>query len=892
METGSIRVWGIAALLCGGLCGCENHFISDAAERATVENDLMAKREAMPHGDLFRIFEQELTTEEREALAFLYAYMPIGDITDYDGAFYLANVQSALRVRKEMPWGRTIPEKIFRHFVLPVRVNNEALDSSRIVFYKELRDRVKKLTAREAVLEVNHWCHEKVIYAPSDARTSSALASVRTAFGRCGEESTFAVAALRAVGIPARQVYTPRWAHTDDNHAWVEAWVDGEWVFMGACEPEPVLNLGWFNAPASRGMLMHTKVFGRYEGTEEVMERTAAYTEVNVTSNYAATAKATVTVRDAEGGHPVPGAKVEFRLYNYAEFFPVATKICDSVGRCELTAGKGDMLLWATHGDKYGFARLSFGSEQEKVVVLDRQAGNVETIDLDLTPPTEGAAAVTVTAEQREENSRRLREEDAIRNAYTAGFFTREQADTLAAELGTDKELTAKYMLAARGNYGEIERFLRETAPEKRLRAMALLGVISAKDLRDTPAETLRDHTEHVGFGTERGLAPEIETRYVLNPRVGNELLTPYKGLLREAFAGLAETGFQPEAFAENPLLLAQWTAKHITVKNELSPQRIPMSPYGTLRARVADELSRNTFFVAAARTLGTPARFDPLTRKVQAFDVKSGEWVYIDFDEDGRQPAAGQGALRVTFSMGSVVDDPKYGTHFTIARVHPNGRLQTLHMRHGTWSGLLKAPFPLEEGAYLMVAGTRLSDGKVLARMTFFNITADKTTTIPLSLRESAEGVAVIGEFNSENSYLPIGSTEAASILSVTGRGYFVVGLLGVGQEPTNHALRDLAAVKTQLEAWGRPLLLLFTDGNAAGHFDANEFGDLPSAVHYGIDTDGAIRKEIVESMKLTSPTALPVFIIADTFNRVLFVSQGYTIGLGEQLLATIRKL
>ena len=78
--------------------------------------------------------------------------------------------------------------------------------------------------------------------------------------GRCGEESTLLVAALRSVGIPARQVYTPRWAHTDDNHAWVEAWADGKWYFLGACEPEPVLNLGWFNAPASRGMLMHTKV--------------------------------------------------------------------------------------------------------------------------------------------------------------------------------------------------------------------------------------------------------------------------------------------------------------------------------------------------------------------------------------------------------------------------------------------------------------------------------------------------------------------------------------------------------------------------------------------------------------------------------------------------------
>ena len=52
-------------------------------------------------------------------------------------------------------------------------------------------------------------------------RTSSPLQSAKTAFGRCGEESVFTVAALRTVGLPARQVYAPRWSHSDDNHAWV-----------------------------------------------------------------------------------------------------------------------------------------------------------------------------------------------------------------------------------------------------------------------------------------------------------------------------------------------------------------------------------------------------------------------------------------------------------------------------------------------------------------------------------------------------------------------------------------------------------------------------------------------------------------------------------------------
>ena len=35
-----------------------------------------------------------------------------------------------------------------------------------------------------------------------------------------------------------------------------------------------------------------------------------------------------------------------------------------------------------------------------------------------------------------------------------------------------------------------------------------------------------------------------------------------------------------------------------------------------------------------------------------------------------------------------------------------------------------------------------------------------------------------------------------------------------------------------------------------------------------------------------------LPIFLIADTFNRVVFCSQGYTIGLGEQMQQTIIKI
>ena len=867
-------------------CSQPAHFISDDAYRAEVESRFEAKQAALPHGDLFAVFNEEMTQPEREALTFLYAFMPIGDITDYSGDFYLQNIRSSFQAKAEMPWGKSIPEEVFRHFVLPVRVNNENLDESRWIFYDELKDRVKNLSLKDAVLEVNHWCHEKVIYTPSDARTSSPLASVRTAYGRCGEESTFTVAALRSVGIPARQVYTPRWAHTDDNHAWVEAWVDGGWFFLGACEPEPVLNLGWFNGPAYRGMLMHTKVFGKYAGPEEIMKETDGYTEINVIDNYAPSAKATVTITD-EAAQPVEGATVEFKIYNYAEFYTVANKLSDAKGQTFLSAGKGDMLVWATKNGKFGYGKVSFGKDENVTIALDKQPGEAATVALDLVPPVEGNNMPEVTDAQKEENARRLLEEDAIRNKYVATFYTEEKAAALAKELGLDPAKTTKFMIASRGNYAAIEKFLREAPEEKRAEAMALLDAISAKDLRDTPAAVLADHLNNTPQ-----VKSDLYVEYVMNPRVRNEFLTPYKTF----FAAQLEPALVKQA-RENPQVWVDWVKQNIQINNALNEQRIPIMPAGVWKARVADTGSRNIFFVAAARSMGIPARIEPVAGKIQY--AKDNKWVDVDFEATDPVETK-QGQVVAAYQPIKALQDPKYYSHFTIAKIKENAQLQTLNFETGdvdmgvgdTWSGLLKKPLTMDAGNYMLVTGTRMASGSVLAELNFFRVEEGKTTSIQLEMRENLDEIQVLGNFNSEDKYKRVDNGEVVSLLSTTGRGYYVVALLGARQEPTNHAMRDIAAVKDELEAWGRSIVLLFPDEKGYNSFDPKEFGELPNTITYGIDIDNAIQKEMVAAMKLANANTLPIFLIADTFNRVVFVSQGYTIGLGEQLMKVIHKL
>ena len=876
------------ALMLSTLSCTNNHLISDEAERAVVQADFDKRVASWNQGNLFEVFGQELSEQQREALTFLYAYMPLGDITDYSGEFFLENIDYTFKAKEEMPWGKLIPEREFRHFVLPVRVNNENLDNSRKVFYEELKDRVKNLSLHDAVLEVNHWCHEKVVYTPSDSRTSSPLASVKTAYGRCGEESTFTVAALRSVGIPARQVYTPRWAHTDDNHAWVEAWVDGKWYFLGACEPEPVLNLGWFNAPASRGMLMHTKVFGRYNGPEEIMHQNPNFTEINIISNYASSASAFVQVVDA-GGQPVADAKVEFKVYNYAEFYTVATKKTNAEGKTFLSAGKGDMLVWASKDGQFGYGKLSFGKDNELVVKLDKKPGEAYSVELDIVPPVEGNNMPEVTAEQRAENNRRMAVEDSIRNAYVATFMTDASARDFAKKYQLDEDAVAKILVASRGNHDVICNFLARLRSDKsKAGGIDMLQRISSKDLRDVSLDVLIDHMQSHVYKENM----DYFRRFIRNPRVANEMLTPYKLFFEKAISEADKAAFKADWNK-----LAVWVSENINVDATCNLGGAPISPAGVWKARVADAHSRNIFFVSMARSLGIPSRIDEVTGKVQL--ISNDGVTDVNFGATD-QVKAKKGKLVAKYTPIKSLSDPKYYSHFSISKLTDEGTLQLLNYDEGdvdmgegaTWSNLLKVGTALDEGNYLMVTGTRLASGGVLAEMEFFQMEAGKTTTLDLVMRESKDDVQVIGSFNSESLYKPLDSDDMKSILNTTGRGYYIVAVLGVNQEPTNHALRDIAAKASDFEEWGRGMVLLFPSEEEYAKFRSQDFPGLPKTITLGIDKDGSIQKQIAKEMKLPNSTILPMFIIGDTFNRVVFVSQGYTIGLGEQMMQVIHKL
>ena len=785
---------------------------------------------------------------EETALEFLYDNILFGDSLDYSEDYFRECVSYAFRAKAEMPWGSDIPEREFKHFVLPPRVNNENLDRFKATYYEELKARVQDLTLYDAVLEVNHWCHEHVSYRGSDSRTSAPMATIKTSWGRCGEESTLLVTALRTVGIPARQVYTPRWAHCDDNHAWVEAWVDGKWHFLGACEPEPVLDLGWFNEPASRALLLHTRVFGDYDGPEEVISRNDYFTEINVVDNYGKTAKTTFTVVDAEG-LPQPGIEVEFKIYNYAEFCTVVRKTTDAQGQTWITSGLGCMMAYAAKEGKFGFQVFKAGEQEAVTIVLDHDfsEGIAQTsFEFDMVPPASSSLSPEVTPEMRAENDRRVKYEDSLRNAYITDCKKAQQE--IIANTG-NKTLCSMYEKTW-GNYQTIADFVKYAQGKKlEVKAVNLLQNISDKDLRDINLETLKDHLDNTP-GLEQSIIsmpPDLYAQYILSPRISNEMIVPW----RKAFSTFFSED-EAQQFHDNPAKLVEWTRQNISINNEANPQRIPITPAGVLKAIVADKHSRDIFFVAMARSLGIPAQINPVTGKVQYFEKG---WINVDFEAE--QPAVAEvGYLDIQYKPIASLPDPKYYTHFSIKKFdgHSFKLLAYDAQDPGIDDGMMLSSFghalPLEAGDYILTAGNRLPDGTALTHSEFFSIKPGKTTMVKLILREQKQELEVIGHFD-------------AGDLAKGIEGYYILGLMDQGSEPTTHALQDIAAFQKEFDKRGIPIIYLYD------HQEGFE----------------KIKLELVNNLQLDK-TMLPIFIIGNTNGEVCFVKQGYTIGLGEQLL------
>lgn len=748
--------------------------------------------------------------EEALLIKFFYGTMPLRDAGEYPFEIFLSYVRHALWLRKTIDWCKKLPEDLFVHDVLYYRINSEDISDCRSFFYEQLKDRIVGLDEYQAAVEINYWCVEHATYEMADDRTAGPMTMYRSGKGRCGEESTFTVTALRSVGLAARQVYTPRWAHCDDNHAWVEVWVNGEWHFLGACEPEEKLDRGWFTGPAGQALLIHSRTFGDYAAgkREEVIGRDGAVVCHNVTASYTKTRKLRIQVRKQDNT-PAAHAQISVEILNMAEYFPAAVLETDEQGETSIRLGLGDIRLQARSEGKFveRYCNLAEdGVETADVdcavtlVLKDSEAGMKDALSgvsacewhlAKLCAPKEVVVRESVLSEEEvSRGTRRLA--DAVK-------LREERFDQLTRHAIAVHPEEEERMRVAGENAEELTAFLeKDDNPDRK----KLLDSLTKKDNKDLRAEVLEDH-----LSAKRGSwSEDIHVQDLLCPRIWLEEIGAYRSYICSVL-----TAQEQEAFVSNPELIWNYVNQNITDIPEEEYNTLCASPIGCLKLKMGSTVSRTILFIAICRSLNIPARLDK-SLMLPEYWADGAFHVPISRAQDSK------GTLLLRNIPGK---EWIYAQHWTL------GRLEKDHFVTMNHAGLVFEKETLElllpVGIYRLIAVKRLLNGDQEAAELLFAIEKEKQTEFYMPDFEKADGVmpwekvSVPDESqscrklqNKNNSLreeiqscllrdilLQRADGTLSSLEKLVSGKRSILAFLEIGAEPTEHVLNEVLALE-----------------------------------------------------------------------------------------------
>ena len=804
------------------------------------------------------------------AMKYLYVTAPYSDLVNYSFEEIQDFASHGLFLYNTLERVKELPEEMFLNYILDHRVNEEEVLPCRSFFWNELKDRIEGKNAKDAAIEVNYWCAEEATYHSGDDRTLPALTVYRRGYGRCGEESVFLVNALRSVGIPARQVYVPRWSHCDDNHAWVEVWCDGDWHYLGACEPEAVLDKGWFTNAASRAMMIGSRWYDRAMPDEKVIGKDGMNRIINLLGKYAKTRWITITVEDLDGT-PAAGAKVRAEVMNYGEFSPIAIMEADKNGCISFETGFGSLLICAVYDGAYGEKVIDTREDDHFTCTLGEEYEDELWVDFDMNAPEDtGRISWNITQEQEEENNRRI-----------------------AAEAEHCRRKIEKFQpLWKRCLFGHT---MKEVEP--------MMAVLSEKDRRDAFPEVLEGHYQEASVYREFN-PDEIYIPYVWNPRVENEVLTRW----RKKILGYFDKG-QRDAFEADPKSIWTWIEENISVRNDKERLTAYTTPGAALELGIAGEKSHKVLFVAIARTLGIPARLNPADGAIEYWDGMR----FVAVLEESRKES------HLTVFAGEK-GDWNYFQNWTIAVTDGRGYL-TLDFSDRKWEAG-KLELDIMPGDYRILTGNRLPNGNILGKRYDFHIEKDETKRVELELREyslkemfnrhsipdskltdRAGNQVLVSELtgrrrcelsDAEHIDVPCKADEGLNAAvafgdaakrenSLVARN--ILFWLEEGREPTEHILNEMMDLKEKYEKIQKQVIFILRSKDSLKNATMVKclelFPEIQVYFHdFGKDKEMTARRMYVDSEKL------PLMVITEGPCQGIFAAAGYSVGMADMLM------
>ena len=652
------------------------------------------------------------------AAEFLTANLPLCDAVSMDADLLSQNLTLAFLAQRSMDWGEAVDQDLFLHYVLPHRVAQEPAEPWRGRLYGELAPLAASCSSmEEAALAVNQWCAAQVSFRPTTGWDLGPLAVLRRGYGRCEENAILLAAALRSVAIPARLAIVPAWQHTDGNHAWVEAWLDGEWRILEAADATAGLDRAWFTPSLALAPLTVAVSCGVPDDPDAPLMRTGqGFALLNTTARHAPVQELSVQVTGLDG-QPFAGGKAYLAVANSGALRPMISLDLDDEGRASVLMGAGTVLVTAGQGDAADFGLWSWlpGQDSPATIYIDLRRNRLPQGELLFRlPETAPAAAPEPLA--------------APPIPLSADFEPLAQAGLRS--LGLESVLLAP-ATAAGANAPGVLRAWEQAPPQLRPLLVEMLLAMEPKDLAVAQSADLlaeaRQLSRILEAAEARENALDDESRdLLLASRQEWEPFTPWRSQLAPLVQELFGQGEDAGLARLNRLTASLPAAK----RRDLGPM---LTPVQTLRAGAPVEPDEAALLAACVlNAAGIPARFLPDEEFVEyrlsglrlpLFPADPALLGSASATERSRAWFAEPATLRLFPAHGGEPlseDQFAYFQHFTLNRL-VDGRLEpvTLELDLSYDQAAHSVELVVPAGQYLLLAAGPVREGerRVLAR-------------------------------------------------------------------------------------------------------------------------------------------------------------------------------
>ena len=166
---------------------------------------------------------------------------PKYDVKHVKADYLIRNIDLAFEVWQK-PWAREVSFGDFCRYILPYRAENEEptlLRAELMGRYTALLDSVGAKNAFEACMTVNGRLKEEIKYDETgNPLPATVEETFRSGIGTCEALAHYAVAAMRAAGIPV-VVHQTTWTRMDRGHVWCAVWHNGRFHDFSPGDRQP-----------------------------------------------------------------------------------------------------------------------------------------------------------------------------------------------------------------------------------------------------------------------------------------------------------------------------------------------------------------------------------------------------------------------------------------------------------------------------------------------------------------------------------------------------------------------------------------------------------------------------------------------------------------------------